>query len=185
MTTQAVDFRKTTAAVLKDFSPEFTDLIVDVLELRQTGMNSPDDNNADTFSDIQTGYGILILADSSDDRLPFTMTTEFLVPSNELAASFMVMWRRWCEKREIKSRDGLLSLIHRVTTRKSGLFTEGMQNTGSNITIGLMGAIIDNYPEIIASMQWSVDNALVPCLVIANDNNQARCGVCYGGPYLT
>ncbi len=47
-----------------------------------------------------------------------------------------------------------------------------------------MGAVLANYPEIVDSMQWSVDSGFAPCLVIANDNNQVKCGVCYGGRYM-
>ena len=47
-----------------------------------------------------------------------------------------------------------------------------------------MGAVLTNYPAIVNSMQWSVGNRFAPCLVIANDNNQAGCSVCYGGKYM-
>jgi len=61
---------------------------------------------------------------------------------------------------------------------------QGKQYSSTNLAIGLMGAVLDNYPEIVKSMRWSVDNGFAPCLVIANDNNLAKCGVCYGGMYM-
>ncbi len=185
MTAQEVDFRKTTAAVLKDFNPGFTDLIVKVLELRNKVMSAPDGKKTGTYVDVRTGYGLMVMADDGDNNDPFTMTTEFLVPSKELAASFMVMWRRWCNKRDISSRNGLLSLMNKVATDMKEHDAQGNQDSISNLAIGLMGAVLDNYPEIVDSMQWSVDNGHAPCLVIANDNNLARCGVCFGGTYMT
>ena len=185
MTTQEVDLRETTAAVLKGFSPRFTDLIVNVLELRNTVMATPDGNNMSSFVDARVGYGFMVMAYDVNDIDPFTMTTEFLVPSNELAASFMVMWRRWCDRRDINSKDGLLSLMNRVATEMQENIAQGKQDSNSDLALGLMGAVLDNYPEIISSMQWSVDNGHAPCLVIANDNNQAKCGICYGGAYMT
>lgn len=185
MTTQEVDLRETTAAVLKGFSPGFTDLIVNVLELRNTVMTTPDGNNMGTFADVRVGYGFMVMAYDDNDIDHFTMTTEFLVPSNELAASFMVMWKRWCDRRGINSRDGLLSLMNRVATDMKEEITQSNQDSNSDLAMGLMGAVLDNYPEIVVSMQWSVDNGHAPCLVIANDNNQAKCGICYGGTYMT
>ena len=185
MTRQQVDFRKTTAAVLKDFRPEFTDLIVNVLESRNTAMITHDGKENETFANIRSGYGLLIMADYVDNKKNFTKTTEFLVPSKKLAASFMVMWRRWCDKHDVGTREGLLSLMHRIAKNMNDIITEGNEHARHNLAIGLMGAVLDNYPETIASMCWSVDNGHVPCLVIANDDNQAKCGVCYGGVYMT
>jgi hypothetical protein len=185
MTKQEVDLREATAAVLKGFNPGFTDLVVNALGLRNTVMSTPDGNKMGTFADVRIGYGFMVMAYDGDNKDPFTMTTEFLVPSNELAASFMVMWRRWCDKRGINSKDGLLSLMNRVATDMKEHIAQGNQDSNSDLAMGLMGAVLDNYPEIVASMQWSVDNGHAPCLVIANDNNQAKCGICYGGTYMT
>lgn len=182
MTTQEVDFQKTTEAVLKDFSPGFTDLIVKVLATRNTVIDTLVGNSSNTYADVRIGHGLMVMADNKE---PFTMTTEFLVPSNDLAASFMVMWRKWCDRRGIDSKYGLLSLMNRVTTDMREYITQGNEGSSSDLAIGFMGAVLDNYPEIVASMQWSVDNGHVPCLVIANDNNLAKCGICYGGRYMT
>jgi len=182
MAVQEVDFQKTTAAVLKEFSPEFTDLIVNVLLTHNTVFDAPDGKTLGTYVDVRHGHGLMVVA---DDKEPCTMTTEFLVPSNELAASYMVIWRKWCDKRDINSKDALLSLMNRVVTDMKKHITQDNQDSNSDLAIGLMGAVLDNYPEIIASMQWSVDNGHAPCLVIANDNNLVRCGICYGGTYMT
>jgi hypothetical protein len=185
MTKQEVDLREATAAVLKGFSPRFTDLVVNVLELRNTVMATPDGNNMGSFADVRAGYGFMVMAYDGNDIAPFTMTNEFLVPSNELAASFMVMWQRWCNRRGINSKDGLLSLMNRVATEMKEHSAKGNQDSSSDLAMGLMGAVLDNYPEIVTSMHWSVDNGHAPCIVIANDNNQAKCGICYGGTYMT
>ena len=185
MTTQEVDLREATAAVLKGFSPTFTDMIVNVLGSRNSVITTPDGNNMGTFADVRVGYGFMVMAYEGNDLDPFTMTTEFLVPSNELAASFMVMWQRWCNKRGVNSKDGLLSLMKRVATDMKEHIAQSNQDSNNDFAMGLMGAVLDNHPEIVASMQWSVDNGHAPCLVIANDNNQAKCGICYGGTYMT
>ncbi|MFV9616459.1 MAG: hypothetical protein ACNYZG_10915 [Gammaproteobacteria bacterium] len=183
MTASKVDFRATTATVLDDFGHGFADMVVQLLKQHNTAITTADGKEEGTYVDISTGNGLLVMAHYGDDKKPFTMTTEFLVPSNELAASFMVMWRRWCNKRGISSNHGLLSLINRVVRIQQHI-AQGNQYLNTNLAIGLMGAVLDNYPEIVSSMRWSVDNGIAPCLVIANDNNLARCGVCYGGRYM-
>ena len=183
MTTAKVDFRVITAAVLKDFSYGFTDMIVQFLEQRNTIMSAADGKKEGTYVDVSTGYGLLVMAHYGEDNKPFTMTTEFLVPSTELAASFIVMWRRWCDKRGVSSNDGLLSLMDRVISIQEYI-AQGNHYPNSNLALGLMGAVLANYPAIVNSMQWSVENHFAPCLVIANDNNQVKCSVCYGGNYM-
>jgi hypothetical protein len=183
MTVSKVDFRATTTSVLDDFGHGFADMVIRLLEQHNTVIMTADGRKKGTYVDISTGYGLLVMAHYEEDKKPFTMTTEFLVPSNELAASFMVMWRRWCNKRGVSSNNGLLSLIKRVVSIQEHI-AQGNQYSNTNLAIGLMGAVLDNYPEIVSSMQWSVDNGFAPCLVIANDNNLAKCGVCYGGVYM-
>ena len=153
-------------------------MVTRVLEKR----NLPQENS-DTLTDIRKGYGLLVMANESNENTPFTITTEFLVPSNELAASFMVMWRRWCNKKNISTKNGLLILIDRVTKEMENHIADGNQHSISNLAIGLMGAVLDNYPEVISSMRWSIDNNIVPCLVIANEKKLAKCAVCFGGKY--
>ena len=182
MSTNKVDFRATTSAVMDGFSREFTEIVVNLLEQRNVVMPTAD-GKEDTFVDINTGNGLLVMAHYGGGHEPYTMTTEFLVPSNDLAASFMVMWRRWCSKRGISSNSGLISLMDRVSTEKKEQIAAGNQYSSNNLAIGLMGAVLDNYPEIVKSMQWSVNSGFTPCLVIANDNNLAKCAVCYGGKY--
>jgi hypothetical protein len=177
-----VDFKATTTAVLKNFDPGLIDLVVQLLEQRNTV--TADDNRAGTFADIRDGYGLLVLADKDDAGEPFSITTEFLVPSSDLAASFMLLWRRWCDRRNVNSRHGLQTLMNTVTEDIKTQLDSGNHYTISNLAIGLMGAVLDNYPETVGSMRWSVDNGFAPCLVIARGKNQARCGVCYGGKYL-
>ncbi len=139
--------------------------------------------NEGAYVDVNAGYGLLVMAHYGENEEPFTMTTEFLVPSYELAASFIVMWRRWCDRRGLSSNDGLLLLMNRIVSIHEYI-SQGNHYPGSNLAIGLMGAVLANYPEIVDSMRWSVDNRFAPCLVIANDNNLAKCGVCYGGRYM-
>ena len=183
MTTRKVDFRAITATVLEDFSYEFTDMVVQFLEQRNTVMTAADCKKEGAYVDVSTGYGLLVMAHYGENEEPFTMVTEFLVPSYELAASFIVMWRRWCDKRGVSSNDGLLMLMNRIVSIQEYV-AQGHHYSNSNLAIGLMGAVLANYPEIVNSMRWSVDNSFAPCLVIANDNNLAKCGVCYGGRYM-
>lgn len=183
MATHSVDFRATTTTVLGDFSYGFADMVIQFLETRNTVMTAADGKKKGTYVDISAGNGFLIMPHYGENKEPFTMATEFLVPSNELAASFIVMWRRWCDKRGISSNNGLLSLINRVISIQEHI-ARGNQYSNSNLAIGLMGAVLANYPEIVDSMRWSVDSGFAPCLVIANDNNQVKCGVCYGGKYM-
>jgi len=183
MTTRKVDFRATTTTVLNDFDHELADMVIQLLEQRNTEKTTADGKNKGTFVDINIGNGLLVMAHYGKNKKPFTMTTEFLVPSNELAATFIVMWRRWCIKRGVNSNNGLLSLINRTISMHEHI-AQGKQYSSTNLAIGLMGAVLDNYPEIVKSMRWSVDNGFAPCLVIANDNNLAKCGVCYGGMYM-
>ena len=183
MTVSKVDFRATTATVLDDFGHGFADIVIQLLEQHNTVITTADGKKNGTYVDISAGNGLLVMAHYEENKKPFTMTTEFLVPSNELAATFMVMWRRWCNKRDISSNNGLISLINRVVRIQEHI-AQGNQYSNTNLAIGLMGAVLDNYPEIVSSMQWSVDNGFAPCLVIANDNNLAKCGVCYGGVYM-
>ena len=183
MIASKVDFRATTTSVLDDFGHGFADMVIRLLEQHNTVIMTADGKKKGTYVDISTGNGLLVMANYAEDKSPFTMTTEFLVPSNELAASFMVMWRRWCNKRGVSSNNGLLSLIKRVVSIQEHI-AQGNPYSNTNLAIGLMGAVLDNYPEIVSSMQWSVDNGFAPCLVIANDNNLAKCGVCYGGIYM-
>jgi hypothetical protein len=182
MTTGKVDFRATTKTVLNDFGHELADMVIQLLEQRNTEKTTADGTKKGPYVDINTGNGLLVLAHYGENKKPFTMTTEFLVPSIELAATFIVMWRRWCVKRDISSNNGLLSLINRVIGIHEHI-VQGKQYSSTNLAIGLMGAVLDNHPEIVKSMHWSVDNGFAPCLVIANDNNKAKCGVCYGGVY--
>jgi hypothetical protein len=184
MTKKEIDFGTTTSAVLEDFDNRFTDMVIKLLEQRNSVKATPDGNKSGTYADIRNGYGLLILADEDDNEEPFAITTEFLVPSNELAASFMLLWRRWCDKRNINSNTGLLSLMDKVVDDMKEQIAEGNPYSISNLAIGLMGAVLDNYPETVSSMRWSVDNGFAPCLVIANENNRAKCGVCYGGKYM-
>jgi len=177
-----VDFQATTTAVLEGFSHGFADMVIQLLEQRNQVLATRDKKKG-AFVDIGAGNGLLVMAHYRDDGEPFTMTTEFLVPSNDLAASFMVMWRRWCDKRGISSTNGLLSLINRAIGLQTRIGDNRQSANNTNLALGLMGAVLDNYPEIIDSMRWSVDNGFAPCLVIANDNNQPKCGVCYGGKY--
>lgn len=183
MTIHKVDFRATTAPVLDDFSYGFTDMVIEFLEQRNTVKTSADGKKKGTYVDIGTGNGLLVMAHYGDDKEPFTMATEFLVPSNELAASFMVMWRRWCDKRGVSYSNGLVSLTNRVVSIQQHI-AQGHQYSNTNLAIGLMGAVLANYPEIVDSMQWSVNSGFAPCLVIANDNDHVKCGVCYGGRYM-
>ena len=180
-----VDFEATTKAVLGDFYPEFTEVITNLIEQRNTEMSAPGSKARDTYTDVRNGYGLLVLAHDCDGEEPFTITTEFLVPANDLAASFMVMWRRWCAKRGLHSHDALLMLMNTIITTAKEHAAERDGCVNSNYSIGLMGAVLDNYPEIVASMQWSVDNGYAPCLVVTNESNVAKCGVCYGGKYMT
>lgn len=180
-----VDFQATTTAVLKGFNHGFIDMVVKLLQHRNTAMVTPDGKQMGTYANVPAGYGLLVMVDDSDDKEPFTITTEFLVPSNELAASFMVMWRRWCDRRGRKSSNALLWLMNKVAIDMKEHIAQGNQQSNNNLAIGLMGAVLDNYPEIVASMQWSVDSGFVPCLVIAQENDKAKCGVCYGGRYMT
>lgn len=184
MTTDVVDFRKTTAAVLADFNQGFTEMVIKLLEQRNTVMTSPDGKSIGTYTNVHCGNGLLVMVDTCDDKEPCSITTEFLVPTNELAASYMVMWRRWCNKRSITSADGLLQVMNKFSVDMKEHIAKGNQYPNSNLAIGLMGGVLDNYPEIVDSMQWSTDNGFVPCLVIAKDNDLARCGVCYGGRYM-
>jgi hypothetical protein len=184
MATHNVDFRATTATVLEDFSYGFADMVIEFLEQRNTVMTSADGNKKGTYVDISTGNGLLVMAHYGENKEPFTMATEFLVPSNELAASFMVMWRRWCDKHGVSSNNGLISLINRIIKIQEHIDQGNQYSSSNNLAIGLMGAVLANYPEIVNSMQWSVDSGFAPCLVIANDNNLAKCGVCYGGRYM-
>ena len=184
MTIKEVDFEATTTAVLEDFDQRFTELVIKLLEQRNNVKTTGDGASAGTYADIRNGYGLLVLADEDDDEGPFTITTEFLVPSTELAASFMLLWRRWCDKRNINSDAGLIALMNKVVDDMKEQLARGNNYSISNLAIGLMGAVLDNYPETVSSMRWSVDNGFAPCLVIANENNQAKCGVCYGGKYI-
>ena len=184
MATHNVDFRTTTTTVLEDFSYGFADMVIEFLEQRNTVMTTADGKKKGTYVDISTGNGFLVMAHYEENKEPFTMATEFLVPSNELAASFMVMWHRWCDKRGISSNNGLLSLIDRIIGIQQHIAQGNQYSSSNNLAIGLMGAVLANYPEIVDSMQWSVDSGFAPCLVIANDNNQVKCGVCYGGRYM-
>ena len=184
MATHNVDFRTTTTTVLEDFSYGFADMVIEFLEQRNTVMTTEDGKKKGTYVDISAGNGILVMAHYGENQEPFTMATEFLVPSNELAASFMVMWRRWCDKRGISSNEGLLLLINRIIGIQENIGQGNQLSSSSNLAIGLMGAVLANYPEIVGSMQWSVDSGFAPCLVIANDNDLAKCGVCYGGRYM-
>ena len=183
MRANKVDFRAMTSTVLEDFSTGFTDMVVQFLEQRNTVMTVADGKKEGVYVDVSAGYGLLVMAHYGENLEPFTMATEFLVPSNELAASFIVMWRRWCDKRGISSNDGLLLLMNRVVSIHDYI-VQGNHYSSSNLAIGLMGAVLANYPEIVNSMQWSVGNSFAPCLVIVNDNNLAKCGVCYGGRYM-
>ena len=183
MIVSKVDFRATTTSVLDDFGHGFADMVIRLLEQHNTVIMTAEGKKKGTYVDISTGNGLLVMVHYVEDKKPFTLTTEFLVPSNELAASFMVMWRRWCNKRGVSSHNGLLSLIKRVVSIQEHI-AQGNLYSNTNLAIGLMGAVLDNYPEIVSSMQWSVDNGFAPCLVIANDNNLAKCGVCYGGVYM-
>ena len=183
MAIKKVDFGTITAAVLEDFSYGFTDMVVQFLEQRNTVMTATDGKKEGTYVDVSAGYGLLLMAHYEENKEPFIMATEFLVPSNELAASFIVMWRRWCDKRGLSSNDGLLLLMNRIVSIHEYI-AEGNHYSSSNLAIGLMGAVLANYPEIVNSMQWSVGNSFAPCLVIANDDNLAKCGVCYGGRYM-
>ena len=183
MTTRKVDFRATTTTVLNDFGDELADMVIQLLEQRNTEKTTANGKKKGTYVDINTGNGLLVMAHYGENKKPFTMTTEFLVPSIELAATYIVMWRRWCAKRGVSSTNGLLSLINRIIGIHEHI-AQGNQYLSTNLAIGLMGAVLDNYPEIVKSMRWSVDNGIAPCLVITNDNNQAKCGVCYGGVYM-
>ena len=185
MTIKEVDFGATTTAVLEDFDHRFTEMVIELLEQHNAVKTTPDGKNTGAYADIRNGYGLLVLADEDDNNEPFTITTEFLVPSNELAASFMLLWRRWCDKKNINSNIGLLSLMNKVVDDMKEQIAGGNQYSISNLAIGLMGAVLDNYPETVSSMRWSVDNGFAPCLVIVNENNRAKCGVCYGGKYIT
>jgi len=182
--TNKVDFKATTTAVLNDFSHELSDLVIQLLEQRNTVMITTDSKKKGTYVDITPGNGLLVMVNKRDAKEPFTMTTEFLVPTYDLAASFMVMWRKWCNKRDIHSNNALLLLMDRVATEMKEHIDQANESSNNNLAIGLMGAALDNYPEVVNSMQWSVDNGFAPCLVIANDNNQVKCGVCYGGRYM-
>lgn len=184
MAAEEVDFRATTTAVLEGFSHGFSEMVITLLEQRNAVMTTPDGKKMGVYAKVRTGYGLLIMADNSKDNEPFTITTEFLVPSKDLAASFMVMWRRWCYKRNISSNDGLLRLMNRLAVDLKTHIEPGSRLSNSNYALGLMGAVLDNYPGIVDSMRWSVDSGFVPCLVIANNNNVAKCGVCYGGRYM-
>ena len=183
MTASNVDFRATTTTVLDDFGHGFADMVIRLLEQHNTVITTTDGKKKGTYIDISTGNGLLVMAHYGENKKPFTMTTEFLVPSIELAATYIVMWRRWCVKRGVSSTNGLLSLINRIIGIHEHIAT-GNQYLSTNLAIGLMGAVLDNYPEIVKSMRWSVDNGFAPCLVITNVNNQAKCGVCYGGVYM-
>lgn len=183
MAYKEVDFKATTTAVLGDFDRSFTDMVIQLLEQRNSV--TPDDTSTGSYADIRNGYGLLVLADKDDNQEPFTITTEFLVPSSELAASFMLLWRRWCDRRNIESKHGLLALMNRVVDDMKQQIEAGNDYSISNLAIGLMGAVLDNYPETVSSMRWSVNNGFAPCLVIAKEQSHAKCGVCYGGKYLS
>jgi len=183
MATGKINFRAITTPVLEDFSYGFADMVIEFLEQHNTVRTTENGKNKGTYVDIGTGNGLLVMAHYGDDKAPFTMATEFLVPSNDLAASFIVMWRRWCDKRGVSSNKGLLSLTDRIVNIQQHI-AQGNQYSNTNLAIGLMGAVLANYPEIVDSMQWSVDSGFAPCLVIANDNEQVKCGVCYGGRYM-
>lgn len=184
MSSVNVNFRATTTAVLKGVNHGLTDIVIELLEQRNTVITSPDGKKLGLYANVHTGYGLLVMVGDGDDKEPFTITTEFLVPSNRLAASFMVMWRRWCDKRAIDSNNGLLWLMNKVAIDIKENIAQGNQPSNSNLAIGLMGAVLDNYPEVVDSMRWSADNGFVPCLVIVNDKSFAKCGVCYGGRYM-
>ncbi|HHJ34685.1 MAG TPA: hypothetical protein ENJ87_02865 [Gammaproteobacteria bacterium] len=181
--TKHVDFRATTSAVLKDFNHGYTDMVINLLEKRNTVMTAPDSEELGVYADFNHGYGLLVMADDSVDKEPLVITTEFLVPSNDLAASFMVLWRRWCDKRGIRSSDGLLLLMDKVIADMRKNIARGYKHSKSNLSIGLMGAVLDKHPGVVDSMRWSVDNGFAPCLVIARDDDSTQCGVCYGGKY--
>jgi hypothetical protein len=182
MVTGKVDFRATTTPVLENFSHGFADMVIEFLEQHNTEVTTADGNKKGTYVDVNTGNGLLVMAHYEENKEAFTMATEFLVPSNELAASFIVMWRRWCDKHGVSSNNGLLSLINRIN-RTQEQIDLGHQYSNSNLAIGLMGAVLATYPGIVDSMQWSVDSGFAPCLVIARDQNRVKCGVCYGGKY--
>lgn len=184
MLSREVDFQVTTNAVLKNFNHGFSDMVVNLLRQRNT-VRTTTNGCKGVYADVCYGYGLLVIANNHNEVDRFTITTEFLVPCNELAASYMVMWRRWCDKRSINSKDGLLSIVDKVVDNMNRHIVQGQANSNSNLAIGLMGAVLDNYPEVIMSMQWSVANGYVPCLVVANDNKVAKCGVCYGGKYIS
>ena len=183
MLSREVDLQATTTAVLKDFNHDFSEMVINLLKQRNV-VRTTTNGKKGVYADVNHGYGLLVIADNHNDTEHFTITTEFLVPCNELAASYMVMWRRWCDKRRINTKRSLLSLMDKVVDNMNQPIVQGQPNLNSNLSIGLMGAVLDNYPEVIASMQWSVANGIVPCLVLANDNKVARCGVCYGGKYI-
>ena len=94
-----MNFRTTTSAVLTNFDNRFIEMVIDVLEEHNDPHVSADELSSEVFTKTRKGYGLLVLANENDSKHPFTITTEFLVPSNELAASFTVMWRRWCDKK--------------------------------------------------------------------------------------
>ena len=89
-------------------------MVIEFLEQRNSVMTTADGKKKGTYVDISIGNGLLLMAHCEENKEPFTMATEFLVPSNELAASFMVMWRRWCDKHGVSSNNSLLSLINRI-----------------------------------------------------------------------
>ena len=184
MITKDVDFSKTTTAVLEGFDHRYTDMVTSLLERRNTETTTLSDKEAEIYADIQNGYGLLVLADEDDKKEAFTITSEFLVPSNELAASFKLMWRRWCVKQEINSENGLLLLMSKVTDAMKQHMTPKNQQSLNNLSIGLMGAVLDNYPELVSKMHGAVDNGFAPCLVVTNEQDLTKCGVCYGGRYI-
>lgn len=183
MIANKVDFRATTTAVLGGFSHGFADMVIQLLEQRNTVAKTAGGVKTGAYVNVDNGNGLLVMVHYEDGKKPFTMVTEFLVPSNELAAKYMVMWRRWCAKRGVSSKDGLLSLIDKIIGVQEYV-AQGNEYINISLALGLMGAVLDNHPECIESMRWSVDNGFAPCLVVANDNNQEKCGVCYGGKYL-
>jgi len=183
MKTKEIDFNETTTTVLEGFDHRYTDMVTSLLERRNTETTALREKEAEIYADIQSGYGLLVLADEDDKKEPFTISSEFLVPSNELAASFKLMWRRWCAKQDINSENGLLLLMRKVTDDMKQHMTKKNQQSLNNLSIGLMGAVLDNYPELVSKMHGAVDNGFAPCLVVTNENSLTKCGVCYGGKY--
>lgn len=184
MITKEVDFNATTAAVLEDFNDQYTEMVSSLLKRRNKETTTRNNKSTEVFADIRTGYGLLVLANEDNDNEPFTISSEFLVPSNELASSFKLMWRRWCVKQNINSNSGLLLLMNKVSNAMKEHLNPGNQETLNSLSIGLMGAALDNYPEIVSKMRGAVENGFAPCLVISNENDLTKCGVCYGGKYI-